>query len=80
MHSAASLLISHARLPSPQRLPFPALANTTPTQLHAHLTGSISRDCLHAIWLTKHAQDGQVDLCDPLTALPAGKVDYDIET
>ncbi|KAH6876254.1 hypothetical protein BKA58DRAFT_381303 [Alternaria rosae] len=49
-------------------------------ELHAHLTGSISRDCLHAIWETKRARHPDFDLADPLVAIPAGKVDYDIKT
>ena len=50
------------------------------TQLHAHLTGSISRDCLHEIWTTRKAQHPALDLQDPLIAIPPGKVDYDIKT
>ncbi|KAG9191394.1 adenosine deaminase [Alternaria panax] len=50
------------------------------TQLHAHLTGSISRECLHDIWETKKARDSALDLDDPLVAIPTGKVDYDIKT
>ncbi|KAF1943808.1 Metallo-dependent hydrolase [Clathrospora elynae] len=49
-------------------------------ELHAHLTGSISRDCLHDIWKTKKVQDPELDLADPLVAIPHGKVDYDITT
>ncbi|CAG5180811.1 uncharacterized protein ALTATR162_LOCUS9437 [Alternaria atra] len=49
-------------------------------ELHAHLTGSISRDCLHHIWVTKKARDPDLDLEDPLVAIPTGKVDYDIKT
>ncbi|KAI4933247.1 hypothetical protein J4E85_003652 [Alternaria conjuncta] len=64
--------------PRTLRLPF-AAANDA-TQLHAHLTGSISRDCLHAIWETKKARQPDFDLEDPLVAIPAGKVDYDIKT
>ena len=64
--------------PRTLRLPF-AAANDA-TQLHAHLTGSISRDCLHAIWETKKARQPDFDLEDPWLAIPAGKVDYDIKT
>ncbi|KAL2170574.1 hypothetical protein VTG60DRAFT_4682 [Thermothelomyces hinnuleus] len=48
-------------------------------ELHAHLTGSISRQCLHEIWLTKRAA-GETDLQDPLIEMPAGKFDYDLKT
>lgn len=51
-----------------------------PCQLHAHLTGSISRECLHEIWAMKKGQDPTLDLADPLVAIPPGKVDYDIKT
>ncbi|KAF2190037.1 Metallo-dependent hydrolase [Zopfia rhizophila CBS 207.26] len=49
-------------------------------ELHAHLTGSISRDCLHDIWEQKKALEPDLELEDPLIAIPPGKVDYDIET
>ncbi|KAH3939820.1 hypothetical protein HBH70_101230 [Parastagonospora nodorum] len=49
-------------------------------ELHAHLTGSISRKCLHDIWATKKARDAALELQDPLSAMPSGKVDYDINT
>ncbi|KAF2736033.1 Metallo-dependent hydrolase [Polyplosphaeria fusca] len=49
-------------------------------ELHAHLTGSISRACLHNIWTTRHAADPTFDLEDPLVAIPDGKVDYDINS
>ncbi|RII05577.1 hypothetical protein CUC08_Gglean010072 [Alternaria sp. MG1] len=49
-------------------------------ELHAHLTGSISRQCLHDIWQTKKARHPAFDLQDPLVAIPTGKVDYDIKT
>jgi adenosine deaminase len=49
-------------------------------QLHAHLTGSISRECLHDIWVLKKAQGPTLDLEDPLIAIPNGKVDYNINT
>ncbi|KAL2181458.1 uncharacterized protein P884DRAFT_265915 [Thermothelomyces heterothallicus CBS 202.75] len=48
-------------------------------ELHAHLTGSISRQCLHEIWLIKRAA-GETDLQDPLIEMPAGKFDYDLKT
>ncbi|KAK1254164.1 hypothetical protein MKX08_008159 [Trichoderma sp. CBMAI-0020] len=46
-------------------------------ELHAHLTGSISRQTLHEIWLTKKAA-GQTDLEDPLAVIPEGKHDYNL--
>jgi adenosine deaminase len=55
-------------------------ANFHPTQLHAHLSGSISRECLHQIWLQKKSADSKLTLEDPLLAIPPGKVDYDLTT
>ncbi|KAI5860504.1 Metallo-dependent hydrolase [Durotheca rogersii] len=48
-------------------------------ELHAHLTGSISRECLHAIWAAKKAA-GKTDLEDPLVVMPPGRHDYDLTT
>ncbi|WYZ39810.1 hypothetical protein EsH8_IV_000151 [Colletotrichum jinshuiense] len=48
-------------------------------ELHAHLTGSISRKTLHDIWVLKK-QAGQTDLEDPLVEMPEGKHDYDLTT
>ncbi|THZ17512.1 Metallo-dependent hydrolase [Aureobasidium pullulans] len=39
-------------------------------ELHAHLTGSISRECLHQIWLQKKTKDPAFEMDDPLTAIP----------
>jgi hypothetical protein len=39
-------------------------------ELHAHLTGSISRKCLHNIWLQKKSRDPSFELEDPLTTIP----------
>jgi adenosine deaminase len=39
-------------------------------ELHAHLTGSISRKCLHNIWLQKKSRNPALELEDPLTAIP----------
>jgi adenosine deaminase len=44
-------------------------------QLHAHLSGSISRQTLHDIWQSK-----TTTLEDPLLAIPLGKIDYDLTT
>ncbi|KNG52424.1 adenosine deaminase [Stemphylium lycopersici] len=49
-------------------------------ELHAHLTGSITRECLHDIWTRKKAQHPNLAIQDPLVAIPTGKVDYDINT
>lgn len=49
-------------------------------KLHAHLSGSISRDCLHQIWQQKKAMNPTLDMEDPLLAIPPGKVDYDLTT
>lgn len=40
------------------------------TELHAHLTGSISKATLHKIWQSKDSLDSTLALEDPLTALP----------
>ncbi|RPB29802.1 adenosine deaminase [Terfezia boudieri ATCC MYA-4762] len=53
-------------------------------ELHAHLTGSITRECLHRIWMQKKEaanQEGLLyDLEDPIVVIPSGKVDYDLVT
>lgn len=51
-------------------------------QLHAHLSGSISRRCLHEIWLQKKSSSDkdQIALQDPLIEMPEDKFDYDLET
>ncbi|KAF3769669.1 Metallo-dependent hydrolase [Cryphonectria parasitica EP155] len=48
-------------------------------ELHAHLSGSISRRCLHEVWLKKK-EAGETDLADPLIEMPDGKHDYDLKT
>ncbi|TVY38425.1 Adenosine deaminase-like protein [Lachnellula subtilissima] len=48
-------------------------------ELHAHLSGSISRECLHDVWVEKKER-GETDLKDPLEEMPAGKFDYNLET
>ncbi|CCF32623.1 adenosine deaminase [Colletotrichum higginsianum] len=48
-------------------------------ELHAHLTGSISRRTLHDIWVRKK-QAGETDLADPLVEMPDGKHDYNLTT
>ncbi|RAH40969.1 putative adenosine deaminase [Aspergillus brunneoviolaceus CBS 621.78] len=50
-------------------------------ELHAHLSGSISRQCLHEIWAQKKAQSPETfTLEDPLVVMPPGKVDYSLQT
>ncbi|PYH79146.1 putative adenosine deaminase [Aspergillus uvarum CBS 121591] len=50
-------------------------------QLHAHLSGSISRQCLHELWVQKKAQSPKTfTLEDPLVVMPPGKVDYSLQT
>ncbi|XP_014559070.1 hypothetical protein COCVIDRAFT_92920 [Bipolaris victoriae FI3] len=59
----------------------PAFTKRLPKiELHAHLTGSISRECLHDIWTASKAHRPDFDVQDPLIAIPPGKVDYDIKT
>jgi hypothetical protein len=48
-------------------------------QLHAHLSGSISRQCLHEVWVQKRER-GETTLEDPLIVMPRGKFDYNLET
>ncbi|KAH6849916.1 hypothetical protein B0I37DRAFT_100267 [Chaetomium sp. MPI-CAGE-AT-0009] len=48
-------------------------------ELHAHLSGSISRQCLHDVWLAKKAA-GETNLKDPLVEMPPEKHDYDLKT
>ncbi|KAK5994553.1 Adenosine deaminase-like protein [Cladobotryum mycophilum] len=52
---------------------------STADQLHAHLTGSISRRALHEVWLRKK-ESGETDLEDPLLVMPEDKHDYNIKT
>lgn len=42
-------------------------------ELHAHLTGSISKACLHNIWLAKKSANPSFELEDPLIAIPSAK-------
>ncbi|PWY77512.1 Metallo-dependent hydrolase [Aspergillus heteromorphus CBS 117.55] len=49
-------------------------------ELHAHLSGSISRQCLHELWATKKAQDPSFSIEDPWVSMPPGKVDYSLQT
>ena len=38
-------------------------------ELHAHLTGSITPQCLHEIWITRRSEDPGMTLQDPLDAM-----------
>ncbi|KAL4977369.1 hypothetical protein BDW66DRAFT_150222 [Aspergillus desertorum] len=49
-------------------------------ELHAHLSGSISRQCLHEIWLRKKTRDPAFDIEDPWVVMPPGKVDFSLNT
>ncbi|KAL4950679.1 hypothetical protein BDW69DRAFT_187133 [Aspergillus filifer] len=49
-------------------------------ELHAHLSGSISRQCLHEIWLQRKARDPDFDVEDPWVVMPPGKVDFSLDT
>ncbi|KAL8832723.1 MAG: hypothetical protein Q9170_004767 [Blastenia crenularia] len=57
------------------------MATTQPSlTLHAHLSGSITRECLHGIWLDRRNEQPDLLLEDPLATLPSGAADYDINT
>ena len=43
------------------------------SELHAHLSGSISRETLHKIWLAKQSNQQCIDLEDPLVAVRTGE-------
>ncbi|KAJ5682493.1 hypothetical protein N7462_005658, partial [Penicillium macrosclerotiorum] len=49
-------------------------------ELHAHLSGSISRQCLHEIWQRKKERNPSFSVEDPLVLMPPGKVDYTLQT
>lgn len=50
-------------------------------ELHAHFSGSISKQCLHDIWEKRQAQGQLLDLEDPLTAIKAGEQGFvDVKT
>lgn len=42
-------------------------------ELHAHLTGSISKQCLHEIWLSIQFAIPDFELEDPMIAIPSAK-------
>ncbi|KZF26601.1 Metallo-dependent hydrolase [Xylona heveae TC161] len=68
-------------VPSDKPVTLSLLRDLPKIELHAHLSGSISRQCLHEIWLRKR-EEGKLpsNLEDPLLAIPPGKVDYDLKT
>ncbi|KAM3557264.1 hypothetical protein ARSEF4850_005162 [Beauveria asiatica] len=47
-------------------------------ELHAHLTGSVSRRTLHDIWRRKR-DAGETDLQDPMDVMPEGKHNYSVQ-
>nr|POE99138.1 adenosine deaminase-like protein [Quercus suber] len=49
-------------------------------ELHAHLSGSVSRECLHDIWADKVSRGECLHLEDPLTAIQPGRDFVDIIT
>ncbi|RPB15876.1 adenosine/AMP deaminase family protein [Morchella conica CCBAS932] len=49
-------------------------------ELHAHLSGSITRECLHEIYKKRKEAEPSIELEDPMIVIPPGKVDYDLET
>ncbi|PKY08887.1 Metallo-dependent hydrolase [Aspergillus campestris IBT 28561] len=66
---------------SPTKPITPAFTKSLPkVELHAHLTGSISRQCLHEIWARKKAENPAFDVQDPWEVMPPGKVDYSLAT
>lgn len=48
-------------------------------ELHAHLTGSITPQCLHEIWTQRRSEDPEMTLQDPLEAMLEDKT-WDIMT
>lgn len=48
-------------------------------ELHAHLTGSITRQCLHHIWTQRKSEDTNLTLQDPLEAMSNDK-EWDVVT
>ena len=48
-------------------------------ELHAHLTGSITPQCIHEIWIQRRSQDPDMTLQDPLEAMSVDK-SWDVTT
>ncbi|OJJ49939.1 hypothetical protein ASPZODRAFT_13047 [Penicilliopsis zonata CBS 506.65] len=72
-------LSSEDRDGSPALTPTTSATSAT-SQLHAHLSGSISRKCLHELWTRKKEADPAFEVEDPLVLMPEGKVDYTLKT
>ncbi|KAL9074324.1 MAG: hypothetical protein Q9161_002310 [Pseudevernia consocians] len=53
--------------------------NLPKVELHAHLTGSITPQCLHEIWTQRRSEDSTMTLQDPLEAMSKDK-SWDIMT
>lgn len=53
--------------------------NLPKVELHAHLTGSITPQCLHEIWTQKRSEDPNMTLEDPLAAMSKDK-SWDVMT
>lgn len=53
-------------------------------ELHAHLSGSISRECLHEMWQQRKNREPEFGLTDPLGVMEVGngkgKGGWDIES
>ncbi|KAK2744929.1 hypothetical protein FQN57_004058 [Myotisia sp. PD_48] len=48
-------------------------------ELHAHLSGSISRDCLRELWLKKREQDPNLQIPDPMTVMPSVSTGFPLD-
>lgn len=58
----------------------PAFTKSLPKiELHAHLTGSITRECLHEIWMQRKLEQPDLGLRDPLEAIADDKI-WDVMT
>jgi len=72
--SSTSLSTDQPKLMSTSQPPNLAFTKALPkVELHAHLTGSISKQCLHNIWLAKKSANPGFALEDPLIAIPSAK-------
>lgn len=47
-------------------------------ELHAHLTGSITAECLHEIWIKRRQRGDAIDLADPLLTIRPNGTHHDI--
>ena len=82
------LLSLQLTFPSRPQTPFEFMASNVDAaftkhlpkvELHAHLTGSITPQCLHEIWTQTKSEDPDMTLQDPLEAMSKDKV-WDIMT